>query len=53
MPKSGFGCSTQTTFLRLLMVAWQSWGSPGPLLTNKPSNSAGNNSIEKQQGLDE
>lgn len=49
MPKSGFGCSTQSTFRRLLMVAWHSWGSPGPLLTNKPSKSAGDNSIKNQQ----
>lgn len=39
IPKTGLGCSTQTTFLTLLMVFWQSWGSPGPLLMNKPSKS--------------
>lgn len=39
MPKTGLGFSTQTTFLTLSMVVWQSWGSPGPLLMNKPSKS--------------
>lgn len=39
IPKTGLGWSTQTTFLTLLMVFWQSWGSPGPLLMNKPSKS--------------